>query len=217
MGMNNFVDQRHQRQYSANIKKALQIRSLPTIMNNSNQYIHYLDSPNESAAYSNATHLLHLRSDELDRVKKSQNLLNQFQEFQVTRFFTQTSTLPSPTLQIQSALPQQAAPPPPPPPYKQEHLTTTACTQTPGLKGNNRPGNTENENNMNRIRSYNEAANIFKIKKIHDSSPDFYKPTQSLTNMRSDNKEKTDKRPHQYEIVNTAYCMSNEHNSGNFN
>lgn len=188
--MNKFNDSAAQRQYFQKLNLALDVRSFPPTFQDSKTFnnLDYQDYRNqaETMLYSNATRMLQLRSEELDRVRDIESLpynqaYNNINEFQMG----------SPT----------HPPPPPPPPHKQEHLNETSTKISKIIRsyaqdssahhGNrSRSMKTADEIEAERIKSYNEGANIFKINRIREFTPDFDKQHGNYFNNSNNNNGK---------------------------
>lgn len=188
--MNKFNDTAAQRQYFQKLKLALDVRSFPPTFQDSKTFnnLDYHDYRNqaETMLYSNATRMLQLRSEELDRVKDIESF----------PFNTYGSTH-----DLQIASPSLPAPPPPPP-HKQEHLNEANTKVSKIIRsyaqdssahhGNrSRSMKTADEIEAERIKSYNEGANIFKINRIREFTPDFEKQyANSFANNNNNNNGK---------------------------
>ena len=214
-GMNKFTDPVAQRQYFQKLNLALEVRSFPQTCPHTKTFnnLDYTDYRNqaETLLYSNATRMLQLRSEELDRVREidtyTTSNLNEFQ---------MASYTPPPL------------PPPPPPPHKQEHLTDTRISKAMRSYAHGEVerartrSKTADEIEAERIKSYNEGASIFKIHKIREFTPDFDRQGGSsgsgkpeLAGQRSSMEIiAADKVKQKHESVNAGYYVN--HSNGRF-
>ena len=209
IGMNKFVDQIHQRQYSANIKMALEIHA--TFPHNSentqstNKIIH-LDShfPEfqnhaETMLYSNATRMLHMRSEELDRVKQNHNQ-NSLINYQNLKEYQGP----------QSSIDQSLTTPIPSQQHRQDVINgkqKVMRSHTTDNEPYNRVDKPYNDVEASRIKSYHEAANIFKINKIQNYTPELErKPTFHPNDKHRSSIENIDKFKHSKNDVVNAGC-----------
>lgn len=129
----------------------------------------------ESMLYSNATRILQMRSKELDRVKNNQQIVYNLQNLSELH-----SNFVLPIDKNSASYTPPPPPPPPPPPHKQEHLSSTPIARSKPPVSRSQTVDTDQKPKprtyadieASRIKSYNEGANIFKINKIRDFTPD---------------------------------------------
>lgn len=155
----------------------------------------------ETMLYSNATRMLQMRSEELDRVKKDQNqntLFNyqNFKEYQGP----------------QASLDQSLTNPVSSQQHKQEIINSNGKqkvvrSHTTDNEPYSRVDKSYNDIEANRIKSYNDAANIFKINKIHNYTPELERRNTIFYNDRQKTSiENNDKFRHSKNDVVNAGC-----------